>query len=175
MCSSDLEGIHNPHILGVGGLFICGKVIEIYRDSNQLYIGDELLKITRKPDYNWWENKELLLINDGYSDYKYQEINYLHVSEDKYGIYPYAKQYLDKYPIFLIAKNSNIITPYPKLQALEVNKVIPANDIWIMLSQWLSEQLTKNESKVPVGDDKSRILSHGFDLKQSFRHRKPKE
>ena len=66
----------------------------------------------------------------------------------------------------------NDIIEYPSLEALGVNKVIDAKDIWLMLSEWLGTRITENEPIVPVGDDKTRIKSAGFDLKTSFRHRK---
>ena len=53
---------------------------------------------------------------------------------------------------------------------LGVNKHIDAKDIWIMLSEWLGNKVTQNEPSIPIGDDKTRILNAGFDLKTSFRH-----
>ncbi len=60
----------------------------------------------------------------------------------------------------------------PILSELNIQKVFPAHDIWLILTDWLSKRITKREPDIPIGDDKTRILSAGFDLKQSFRHRK---
>lgn len=49
-------------------------------------------------------------------------------------------------------------------------EILPPQKIWLMLNDWLGYQITKNEKQVPIGDDKVRIVSHGFDLKTSFRN-----
>ena len=58
---------------------------------------------------------------------------------------------------------------FPKLSDLGISGVLPPEKIWVMLSDWLSQSITRNEKKVPIGDDKLRIQTHGFDLKTSFR------
>ena len=62
------------------------------------------------------------------------------------------------------------ILPYPKLETFNVQKAFSPHDIWVELSAYLGEQITAKEPIVPVGDDKVRIISAGFDLKTSFRH-----
>lgn len=59
---------------------------------------------------------------------------------------------------------------FPRLDLLKINKLISPHDIWILLSSWLSYKIP--EMPVPIGDDKIRIQSHGFDLKTSFRKTK---
>jgi hypothetical protein len=58
------------------------------------------------------------------------------------------------------------------LETLGIQTIIKPFDLWIMLSEWLGYMITQNEPSVPIGDDKIRVESHGFDLKTSFRHRK---
>ena len=58
---------------------------------------------------------------------------------------------------------------HPILKNYSFNRVFDAEKIWIILSEWLSKNITRNEPQVPVGDDKVRIISAGFDLKTSFR------
>lgn len=59
---------------------------------------------------------------------------------------------------------------YPRLEQYGIQKVLKPHDIWVELSNWLGMELTKKEPQQPVGDDKVRILSAGFDLKTSFRN-----
>lgn len=60
----------------------------------------------------------------------------------------------------------------PILSQYNVQRILSPEKTWQILSEWLGTRITRNEPEVPIGDDKTRILSHGFDLKQSFRHRK---
>lgn len=63
---------------------------------------------------------------------------------------------------------------YPILVDYNVNRILSAEKVWLILSEWLGKQITRQEPVVPVGDDKIRIQAAGFDLKTSFRHRKLK-
>lgn len=59
----------------------------------------------------------------------------------------------------------------PILKDFEIAKFLPAEEIWKILTEWLSNQISKKETQVPT-TDKEKIVSHGFGLKESFRHRK---
>jgi hypothetical protein len=61
---------------------------------------------------------------------------------------------------------------FPILREYNVGSMVDAHTVWIWLSEWLGKNITKNEHEVPVGDDKVRIVSAGFDLKDSFRNNK---
>lgn len=74
----------------------------------------------------------------------------------------------DEYAIYMV-QDAYSCLPYPRLEQYGIQKVLKPHDIWIELSAWLGKQATKREPEVPVGDDKVRILSAGFDLKTSFR------
>jgi hypothetical protein len=77
----------------------------------------------------------------------------------------------EDYPILLqIAKDRYDHNPI--LKEYNLQKVFSAEQVWQILSEWLSKQITRNEPEVPVGDDKSRIQAAGFDLKHSFRNTK---
>lgn len=60
----------------------------------------------------------------------------------------------------------------PILKEYGVQKFLPPEKVWQWLSAWLGKKITRLEPPQPIGDDKTRILSHGFDLRESFRHRK---
>lgn len=73
------------------------------------------------------------------------------------------------YAISLLVKGIGVF-PYPKLDEIAVNKIIDAKTAWLMLTDFLSMEKQRAEKSVPIGDDKLRIKSHGFDLKTSFRN-----
>lgn len=91
---------------------------------------------------------------------------------------PYGKgrpdNKFDEYAIYeIVFRNpysQSEASPYPILENYGIQRVLKPHDIWIELSAWLGKQATKREPEVPVGDDKVRILSAGFDLKTSFRN-----
>lgn len=58
---------------------------------------------------------------------------------------------------------------FPILRDLGIPSALPPEQVWQILSAWLGQVVTKSEPIVPVGDDKVRIQSAGFDLKTSFR------
>lgn len=66
----------------------------------------------------------------------------------------------------------NEYVKFPILKKYGIQKVFSPSDMWVVLTDWLSERVSKNEPNVPIGDDKIRILNAGFDLKTSFRNSK---
>ena len=82
-----------------------------------------------------------------------------------------------KYNTPILANHSNIFTnneylEFVILKELNIASFVDAKTCWLWLNEWLSKRVTKNEPDVPIGDDKIRIKSAGFDLKKSFRKRK---
>ncbi len=61
----------------------------------------------------------------------------------------------------------------PKLDVLGIPSVYPAEQIYQDISYFIGNTLTPSpDTVVPnISSDKEKILQHGFDLKQSFRHR----
>lgn len=68
-----------------------------------------------------------------------------------------------EYPIYL--RSFSISTPFPKLENLGIPTVLPAEELWNMLYNYLSKDV--DITHVQTNEDK--IVSHGFDLKTSFR------
>lgn len=58
-------------------------------------------------------------------------------------------------------------SPFPILS--QIDFILDEKTCWLNLTQWLSDRISENEPEVPIGDDKTRIESHGFNLKTSFR------
>lgn len=83
-----------------------------------------------------------------------------------------------KVPVFTFSSGWSgsvalIDTKIPHLGMLGVPKVYPADQIYQDISYFLSNTINESPdvSPVPVLSDKEKILTHGFDTKQSFRHR----
>jgi len=70
----------------------------------------------------------------------------------------------------LVKRATSDYVHYPKLKDFYLTKILPPEQIWQILSAWLGQHVTRNEPICPIGDDKIRIKSAGFDLKTSFRH-----
>lgn len=64
---------------------------------------------------------------------------------------------------------------YPILQGSGIESILPPEEIYKILCDHLSQVNQMKEKPVPVGDDKTRILSAGFDLKSSFRPKRKKK
>jgi hypothetical protein len=59
----------------------------------------------------------------------------------------------------------------PDLSSFGIAKYIPAVEIYQRITEFIS--WTKDNPEIPNKQtDKEKVLSHGFDIKQSFRHRK---
>jgi hypothetical protein len=163
---------------GVHVLFICGKVLEFICIKDKFYFGDDMAQFSEEiPNSKWWWNikniKPTYLINctNTRGAWNYNQIFYPHLSEDVHGLYKEVKELSKECPIFLYNPiRRDIQMEYPKLDELGINKMIPAHDMWIMLTEWLGQRITRNEPQQPIGDDKVRLVSAGFDLKTSFRH-----
>lgn len=168
------EGNAKPIIReGVITLFICDKVIQGYFKNNRFYWGKSQLDIISKDvsKQPYWMKKngathKILRTTEG-STRVYEDYLNCNLIEDLR-----KTNTKNNCPILLSIMNGGDITNYPSLIALNFAPIITAHNIWDMLSSWLGYQITLNEPDVPIGDDKVRIQSHGFDLKQSFRHRK---
>lgn len=169
--AKNLPGHTGKHIL-----VICGKVLEYVHFNNTNYFNEDIAQFNEKGKWSLYylRVKPKYLINLDIipkNHFNSDKIYYPTLSEDIHNIYPGLKELSKKCPIFIYHENSRTIwREFPCLLELGVNKQIEAKDMWIMLSEWLGNRITENEPVVPVGDDKVRILSAGFDLKTSFRH-----
>lgn len=165
---------------GLHILVICGKILEYICFDNTYYFGSDIAQFNEAKELKNWGSylgvKPIYFINPGINPlhkWNFERIYYPTLSNDTYNIYPELKELYKTCPIFIYHKNSKTIwAEFPSLQELGVNKVISAHDMWILLSEWLGARITEKEPSVPIGDDKIRIQSAGFDLKTSFRNTK---
>jgi hypothetical protein len=172
------EGDAKPSLPnGKNILVICGLIMEFYVFKNVIYMNEELNKInTKKGKWSsWWGVEPIYTIHlNNDSEIKHywnhDKIHYPLLSKDVYNIYPELDEHYKNVPIFLFNHNTKkIFSIFPCLKELGINKHLKAEELWLMLSEWLSNRITEKEPIVPVGDDKTRIMAAGFDLKTSFR------
>ena len=120
-----------------------------YRDSRFYVIADNskhLVKVLKVPT----KHKDLELRPVFYSN-KTEYIS----PNDKYNC-----------PILRWHKQTDDFAKFPVLSDYQVHKVFTAQEMWIMLTEWLGrEKVIPNKQT-----DKEKILSNGFDLKSSFRN-----
>lgn len=77
----------------------------------------------------------------------------------------------EKIPIIVFTRhNVDKFMEFPRLEEFGIQKILKPHDIWIELSSFLGKLNSQKEPPQPIGDDKVRILSAGFDLKTSFRN-----
>lgn len=140
-------------------IYFCGYVIEGVCINNEFLYGDELEKynhINTKPSKDCW-----YILND---------LSRL-ISVRKY---PYMDKKLtnEKYNCPIIYSRLNCtnseeyMTNYPILKDLNFHKVYTAEQVFLMLSEWIAREkpIINNQT------DKEKIVSAGFDLKTSFRN-----
>jgi hypothetical protein len=154
-------------------LVICGRVIEFVSKNGKTYSGEQLEEISEK-DFEWGSYlgpRPIYKIQHTWGIIDYYKVYYPKLSYDNLNIYPWINQYIKQYPIFIMY-GKQLAWVFPNLSDIGINKQVDAKEIWVMLSEWLAERITEKEPSVPIGDDKTRILSHGFDLKTSFRNTK---
>ena len=148
-----LVGALVVEVLYVDGKFYCGESDIIKLGGTKIVKSDGTFY--HRVPYQSYNKKEIALMNiNPYprDEKKYSKFDELAICE----IY-YAFGQLEA-------------VPYPRLEQYGIQKALNPHDAWLSLSEWLGTQISKREPEVPVGDDKVRIVSAGFDLKTSFRN-----
>ena len=153
---------------GLYGIYIGGKIIELYIKESKIYIGKDLENISEKNKFR----KNALFVKDGKYSIALDHLELTPVFNDsKYK--NLAKELLEedihiailKKPIF----SDGYIIKYPRLSDFKIASIISAEEIWILLSESISKSITRKEPIVPIGTDKEKIKTYGFDEKTSFR------
>ena len=158
-------------------LYIGGMHYEGYLYNGKFYWGEKLFEIVKGeiPYYEKWKNKDIdrkTVYVKGYDSLGRASgttVMYEGIESDindRTGV-----------PI-LLAHPSGTFNPLrnhyflknPRLSDFDFNKMLSGEEVWMLLSNWLSKQ--KDKPIINQQTDKEKIVSKGFDLKQSFRHRK---
>lgn len=166
-------------------LFVGNKVVQGLFKDGRFYWGKQEMEPfaqkafdTKRKSAMWWSvnsNPNMLsfeLNRPGRTVWQYA----YHLEPDDISnmneyLIPEYEKWCKPYAISLLVEGVGVF-PYPKLDEIVVNRIIDAKTVWLILSDFLSLQKQEAEKTVPIGNDKLRIQSHGFDLKTSFRNSK---
>ena len=157
--------------------FICNYKVQGIWIDGKIYFGDDCEQFANKPKEVKYKYKKFK--DDKESNYWSFPASLLGYRHEIWGGYNILKKPLLieegkspnkelKCPILRVQGRE--YEKNPILREYEINKVFTPEEIWILLSTWLGREVSDNEKEVPIGDDKVRISSHGFDLKTSFRN-----
>ena len=146
-------------------LIIGDKIVEGYHYNNEYYFGqkrlDELNEITKSKKVDkWYKEKGIthwildVRLNCNIRDFK---------NDTDFAICEYTV------PKYRKNVNGGVQYKYPKLSDYNISHILDPHSIWLILNEYLSRKVTEQEPIVPVGDDKVRLISAGFDPKTSFR------
>lgn len=146
-------------------LIIGDKIVEGYHYNNEYYFGqkrlDELNEITKSKKVDKWYKEKGIThwildarLNCNIRDFK---------NDTDFAICEYTV------PKYRNDANSGVKYKYPKLSDYNISHILDPHSIWLILNEYLSRKVTEQEPIVPVGDDKVRLISAGFDPKTSFR------
>jgi hypothetical protein len=146
-------------------LIIGDKILAGYHYNNEYYFGqkrlDKLNEITKSKKVNRWDEEEGVThwILDTRLNCNIKGFN----NDTEFAICEYT---VPKYKESVIL---GVKYKYPKLSDYNISFILDPHTIWLILNEYLSRKVTEGEPIVPVGDDKVRLLSAGFDPKTSFR------
>lgn len=136
--------------------YIGGYIIEGLWKNNKCYYGNDLLQFKTQPKYYYlFKPKSEFSVNIGdtiFSTIIEKDNTNINEKENCPILLKYNKEYLH----------------YIKLDQFNLASFIPAEEIYTLIVNWISLQLTKKEQIKEV-DDKLKIVNKGFDLKYSFR------
>lgn len=148
-------------------VYLCGMVYEGWYDGKRFYWGEELYEVGEKRKYFKWSSDN--------SDKREVEVKVGESIFDRYYIatvpYKDKHKYNDKkeYPILVsFAKNVEPGNNVP-LKTIEFHRVLPAEKIFMELTNWLSQKITEKENYTDTRTEEQKIESRGFDRKRSFR------
>lgn len=164
-------------------LHICGYQYDFYYMDGKFIHGKEILEYFPQKKREWWMrsfyhersgNWASIPHSSGKSGYydnhwMYTEPVKSYVN-DILGVSVLIEHYTGKLAINEGHRNGKHYCPFPILKDMDFARIVPAEEIWQLLTNWLSKQLDK---KIPdTQTDKQKIIGKGFDLIKSFRHRK---
>lgn len=134
-------------------LAICDIFYIVYYFNGVYYFGDV-------QDINGHRYVNGELIPERYLKYKwYKTSKELHLTKTDINT-------KNNEPILLISGNRmDKVSKDIKLSDYGINKLVEANDMYIMISNWLSKEKEIEDNRT----DKEKIVGKGFDYKKSFR------
>lgn len=164
---------YDPVDKTVSTLHIGEWMVQGFWNKGEIYYGDQVEQFATTDKMPSWsmraeQSKHFWFIRSGSKHGR----EYIPCLKEPMNLEDKSPTWKEDYPILMEEgpEHSKKYIKCPILKEYKVNKILPAERTWLILSEWLGKQITKKEPVVPVGDDKVRIISAGFDLKKSFRH-----
>ena len=142
-------------------LYICGWVIEGLYEKGTFYYGDRLKEKGIKEKYRYFfsERKNV----------------YVYVKTDSGNVALNYEPYLDKNKLNIkencpiLIKEYSKLKKYPKLSELDIQQLYSPEEMYKMISDWLSDRITEKELTSDDIPNEQKIQNKGFDIKRSFR------
>ena len=163
-----------PLYSNVVRFYICGKRLDGYFDSteNRFYFGDDLVAKFPKR-----ERKVSKWLRRFYANRR-EDLTERSVSIPRPSSFSHLLAYPDlaldldrvneknNCPIMCSGLSLNEFIRFPKLEETGISKILPPQEIYLMLCEWLApkDDITDNRTDV------EKLLSAGFDKKSSFRN-----
>lgn len=154
-------------------LAICGNLVDVFYDGEKCYCGNGLRKVGKELETSRWcreisgtkKEKQILIkytTPSGYGVPEKQVVNLYAYTRptalnDKHGV-----------PILRVASYGDNYH-FPHLGDCNIGSLYPPEEMFQMLTNWLSQKITEAENIVDTRDDVAKLLDKGFDKKCSFR------
>lgn len=169
------QGMYTPEYLKFGKdrsekwqVHFCGKEYYIYYVYGDWFFGEEIVNIVpeKYPQYsattaffNGAHNDQRSMLKSWRAEFDTPK-SFFSKSPKVQGMASDVNEKL-KCPVVIGDSIKN-----PRLKDIEFGKIIPPEEAFITISNWLSREKVIVDRR----NDKEKILSHGFDTKTSFRN-----
>lgn len=154
-------------------LYICDKIVEGFWDGENFYFGESLSKFGEIKIAHWpsWSHRGE---HNGERYVAFDHKDGLNMARFTIYIDPIkddkSTNKVEKCPILMYhGFFDEKYLRYPVLSKLNVGSVLPPETIYQMLVDWLSERNNEAEKRPDNQTDLQKLVSKGFDKKESFR------
>lgn len=179
-------GNYRDHIdSGVINIYVGGFLIEGFYYDDKIYYGDDLLKFGKpmhgpSQRYSWLRNFQLEHLQNEYKSNDISEKDIINIDNQFFNWKSRSHLILNKMVVdnnkinerencAIIVVKGNTIYKNCILKDLFLNNFISPEEIYKIISNWISEQITKKENKEDTRTDLQKIVGKGFDKITSFR------
>lgn len=169
-------------------VYIGGMLIEGFYHKGKFYYGTNVLQYAgNKPSYMFNKGGYIytkLSEEYGNKDFDTDDIAYIDLKAIPDAIYHHSTRFvaillrpipdiedvneIESSPVCMKMFNSDVWKDF-NLKDININSILPAEEAYKLISNWLSMQRTKAENKPNTQTNEQKIESHGFDKKTSFK------